>query len=147
MKDSLYTALALTAGIAVPIMAALNASLGVRMGSPFAAAAVLSFVALLACAVAYVISGGAPGGLRWPGANFGYAAGLLFTVYIASITFLAPRIGVANAVFLVLLGQLISSAIIDHFALFGAPQVPVTARRIVGILVMVVGIVLARKPL
>ncbi|MEM8648276.1 MAG: DMT family transporter, partial [Pseudomonadota bacterium] len=83
---------------------------------------------------------------RWPAPTILYAAGILFAVYILSITFLAPRIGVGNAVFLVLLGQLISSAIIDHFGLFGAPQVPITVKRMIGIAVMAVGVMLARRP-
>ena len=36
-----------------------------------------------------------------------------------AITFAAPRIGLANAVFFVLLGQLLMAAAIDHFALLG----------------------------
>ncbi|MEO1104292.1 MAG: DMT family transporter [Pseudomonadota bacterium] len=147
MKDAVYTALGLLAGIAVPIMATLNASLGVRMGSPFAAAAVLCLLAFMACVAAYYITGGAPGGLRWPAPNLGYTAGLLFTVYIASITFLAPRIGVGNAIVLVLFGQIVSSAVIDHFGLFGAPRIEITPRRVLGFALMAVGIYLARRPL
>ncbi|MEM0907278.1 MAG: DMT family transporter [Pseudomonadota bacterium] len=146
MKPYLYIALGLVAGIVVPIMAALNANLGGRMGSPFQAAAVLSAVAFLACLTAYLLSGALSGGIKWPGATAGYTAGFFFAVYIASITWLAPRIGVGNAVFLVLLGQLVSSATIDHFGLFGAPKVEITARRILGIAVMAVGVMLARRP-
>lgn len=146
MKDTALTALALAAGIAVPVMAALNAQLGGKMGSPFAAAAVLSAVALLTLVALTFVSGATLATLRWPAPTIGYGAGLLFTVYIASITWLAPRIGLGNAVFLVLLGQLVTSAAIDHFALFGAPRVEITPRRLLGLAVMAVGIMLARRP-
>lgn len=145
MKDIALTALALAAGIAVPVMAALNAQLGGKMGSPFAAAAVLSAVALLTLVA--LTFGATLATLRWPAPTVGYGAGLLFTVYIASITWLAPRIGLGNAVFLVLLGQLVTSAAIDHFALFGAPRVEITPRRLLGLAVMAVGIMLARRPI
>lgn len=142
-----YASLALLAGIAVPIMAAMNAGLGVRLGSPAAAAAVLCVVALLACVSVMWMSGTLSAGITWPAPTIGYAAGLLFAVYILAITFLAPRIGVGNAVFVVLMGQLISSAVIDHFGLFGAPKVPITIKRSVGLVVMAIGVLLARRPI
>lgn len=147
MREFGYLALALVAGVAVPVMATLNAQLGGRMGNPFAAAAVLSAVALCACLVAALLSGATPSTVRWPGPNVGYAAGLLFVVYIASITYLAPRMGLGNAIFMVLLGQLVISAIIDHYGLFGAPVVEVSPRRILGLLVMAAGVMLARRPI
>lgn len=146
MKDLSFTALALVAGVAVPIMAALNAQLGGKMGSPFAAAAVLCAVALVTLVALTLASGATLATLRWPAPTLGYGAGLLFTVYIASITWLAPRIGVGNAVFLVLLGQLVTSALIDHFALFGAHKVEISPRRLLGLAIMAVGIILARRP-
>ena len=40
--------------------------------------------------------------------------------YILSITTIAPKFGIGNAVFFVLIGQLASAAVIDHFAFFAA---------------------------
>ena len=57
----------------------------------------------------------------------------------------APRIGVANAVFFVLLGQLVSAALMDQFGLFGALKSPLTTLRIIGIVFMVIGTYLARR--
>jgi hypothetical protein len=48
-----------------------------------------------------------------------FFAGVLIAFYVLSITFIAPKFGIGNAVFFVLLGQLVSAAAIDHFALFG----------------------------
>ena len=66
--------------------------------------------------------------------------------YVLSITWAAPRIGIGNAVFFVLLGQLIAAALIDHFGLWGAMVATLTPRRLVGIAVMAQGVYLARKP-
>ncbi|GAB5376708.1 MAG: hypothetical protein AcusKO_31700 [Acuticoccus sp.] len=141
------TALALAAGVAVPLMATLNAQLGGKMGNPFAAAAVLSAVALITCIAAALATGATPARITWPAPYVGYAAGLLFVLYIASITWLAPRMGLGNAIFLVLLGQLFISAAIDHYGLFGAPKVEVSPRRLLGLIVMTAGVVLARRPI
>ena len=63
-----------------------------------------------------------------------------------SVTLSAPRIGVGNAIFFVLLGQLIAAATIDHFGLFGALKTELTVRRALGLVVMAVGVYLAKKP-
>lgn len=130
----------LAAGIGIPILAALNAALGVRLGAPVAAAAILFAVAFAATAVALLLTGpqALRGALAAPPHLF--LAGLLVAFYVLSITVIAPKIGVGNAVFFVLLGQLVSAAAIDHFGLFGATQSPLSALRAGGIAVMALGV-------
>jgi transporter family-2 protein len=65
--------------------------------------------------------------------------------YVLSITWIAPTFGVGNAVFFVLLGQLISAAAIDHFGLMGARPAPMSAARAGGILLMAAGVLLTQK--
>ena len=138
---SLYALTMLLAGIGIPVLAALNAALGVRLGSPVAAAAVLFVVALSATLAVLVLSG-------QPRALSGIAtaprhlllAGCLVAFYILGITFVAPRFGLGNAVFFVLLGQLISAAVIDHFGLFGAQISPLSLTRALGIGLMGLGV-------
>lgn len=62
-----------------------------------------------------------------------------------SITYVAPHFGIGNAVFFVLLGQLISAAIIDQFGLFGARPSPLTMTRATGIAVMALGVWITQK--
>jgi len=50
---------------------------------------------------------------------------------------------VGNAVSFVLLGQVVSMAVIDHFRLLGAPYNPVNLIRFVGLVLMVIGVFLA----
>lgn len=141
----LYAMTMLLAGIGIPILAALNAQLGVRLGSPVAAAVILFSVALLASAAVLLITGPAPilGAPEAPRHLF--LGGLLVAFYVLSITFIAPRFGVGNAVFFVLLGQLISAALIDHFGLFGARLSPISPTRAAGIAVMAAGVFLTQR--
>jgi transporter family-2 protein len=71
---------------------------------------------------------------------------VLVVFYILAVTWAAPRIGVGNAIFFVLLGQLIAAAAIDHFGLFGALKTTLTLKRAIGLLVMALGVYLAKKP-
>ena len=142
----IYGAVMFAAGVGIPILAALNAQLGARIGSPFAAAAVLFLVAL-AAAVAVMgatRSGGALVQVPMQPRHL-FLAGVLVCFYVTSITFVAPRFGVGNAIFFVLLGQMVSAALIDQFGLFGAMLREMTWQRAAGIGAMVVGLVLIQR--
>lgn len=135
-----YALTMLAAGIGIPILAALNAALGVRIGSPVAAATILFCVALIATVAVLTVTG--PSAL-WRAVDAPrhlFLAGLLVAFYVLSITFIAPKFGVGNAVFFVLLGQLISAAAIDHFGLFTAQVSPLSMTRALGIGVMALGV-------
>lgn len=140
-----YALIMLVAGIGIPVLAALNAALGTRIGSPAAAATVLFSIAFLTCAVVMFITG--PQALLKAAAAPRHLllAGVLIAFYVLSITFVAPTFGVGNAVFFVLLGQLISTAAIDHFGLFGARVTPMDASRAVGIALMAAGVFVTQR--
>ncbi|MEO0746705.1 MAG: DMT family transporter, partial [Pseudomonadota bacterium] len=53
--------------------------------------------------------------------------------------------GIGNAVFFVLLGQLISAAAIDHFGLFGAQATALGPARLGGIALMAAGVWLTQQ--
>ena len=134
----------LATGVGIPIMAALNSGLGTRLGSPWLAAFILLLTGAVVSGVALVVIG-LPTSLTLAAPPRFFLGGFLVAFYVLSVTAIAPRIGVGNAIFFVLLGQILAAATIDRFGLFGAPEAPVTARRWVGIGLMVVGVFLARR--
>lgn len=141
-----YALIMLLAGIGIPILAALNAALGTRLGSPVAAGAILFVIALL-CTLVILFGFDRPATLtKAAGApKYLFLAGVLTAFYVLSITFVAPRFGVGNAVFFVLLGQLISAAVIDHFGLFGAQISPLSLTRAAGIGLMAAGVFVTQQ--
>ena len=133
-------------GIGIPVMAALNAGLGKGLASPTAATAVLYLVGL-AMALAALAWTGQPDWSRAASIPLPNWFGAFFVVaYILAVTWFAPRIGVGNAVFFVLIGQLLSAAAIDHFGLLGAARMPISPQRALGLVVMAAGVWLAKKP-
>ena len=140
-----YAIVMLVAGIGIPVLAALNSALGTRLGSPVAAAAILFCVALLSTLLVLM--------LNQPRAVLGVVsapkhlllAGCLVAFYVLTITWAAPKFGVGNAVFFVLLGQLISAAAIDHFGLFGAQISPLSLTRAAGIALMAAGVFVTQQ--
>jgi transporter family-2 protein len=140
-----YAIIMLLAGIGIPILAALNSALGSRIGSPAAAATVLFVVAFVASLIVALLNN--PQGFsKMPTApKHLFLAGLFVAFYVLSITFIAPHFGVGNAVFYVLLGQLLSAAAIDHFGLFGAQVSSLGAARMGGIALMSAGVWLTQQ--
>lgn len=142
-----YALIMLAAGIGVPVLAALNAQLGARIGSPAAAGAVMFLIAAIAAVLvaaafgqtsAFALIAAQPKHL--------FLAGLLIAFYLLSISWVAPRFGVGNAVMFVLLGQIIAISVIDHFGLFGARLRPLDLTRMGGIVLLAIGVVLAQRP-
>lgn len=141
-----FAAIMLLTGVGIPILAALNGGLGARLDSPMAASMILFGLAFL-IATAGAAMTGSIGQIRFTSDipfQF-YLGGLFVAFYVIAVTFIAPRFGVGNAIFFVLVGQLVSAATIDHFGLFGAMQFPVDGKRIAGIALMIAGVYLARR--
>ncbi|MFY9210019.1 MAG: DMT family transporter [Aestuariivita sp.] len=135
-----YAVIMLIAGMGIPMLAALNAALGQHIGSPTAAAAILFTVALCVATLAVVITGPAPVLKAATAPKHLFLGGVLVAFYVLSVTFIAPHFGVGNAVFFVLIGQLISAATIDHFGLFSAQISPLSITRAAGISLMALGV-------
>ena len=125
-----HAALMFAAGVGIPLLAALNANLGQRIGTPVAAGVVLFAVAFASALVVLLTAGGAGALAKVPGQPpVLFLAGCLVAFYVLSITFVAPRFGLANAILFVLLGQLVSAAVIDATGLMGLAARPVSAVR------------------
>jgi bacterial/archaeal transporter family-2 protein len=141
-----HAALMFAAGMGVPLLAALNAALGQRIGSPIAAGAIM-FAVAFAAAVAILLATGQGAALARASGQppVLFLAGGLMVFYLLSITFVAPRFGLGNAILFVLLGQIVSSAIIDATGLMGLAARPVSALRLSGLAVMALGIVLSQR--
>lgn len=137
---ALYAGVMLLAGLGIPILAALNAALGRHLGSPVAAASILFCIALTSTLVVLMIAGPSPITKVVSAPKHLLLGGVLVAFYILSITFIAPKFGVGNAVFFVLIGQMISAAAIDHFGLFGANVSPLSLIRATGIALMAAGV-------
>jgi bacterial/archaeal transporter family-2 protein len=143
-SNLLLSLLMFATGLTIPVMAAWNSRLGAELDSPWAAAFILFVLGAVICGIA-MLALGLPTHGWFVATPLYYAGGVVVSFYILSITWTAPRIGVANAVFFVLVGQIIAAALIDQFGLFGALKSALTPQRIIGIVLMLIGTYLARR--
>ncbi len=136
-----YALLMGIAGMGIPIMAALNSNLGARLHSPALATSILFIVGTIVSLAYLFFSGGMPKApIKEPVPILFYLGGLFVIFYILTMTWVAPKFGVGNAISMVLLGQLISMAIIDHFGLLGALKQALSIQRLAGIALMMLGV-------
>jgi bacterial/archaeal transporter family-2 protein len=141
-----HAALMFAAGMGIPLLAGLNAALGQRMGSPIAAGAVLFAVALASALAVLLVTGQGAALAKAPGQPpVLFLAGCLMVFYLLSITYVAPRLGLGNAIVFVLLGQIVSSTVIDATGMMGLAAGEVSGTRLLGLAVMTLGIVLCQR--
>jgi transporter family-2 protein len=68
-----------------------------------------------------------------------WLGGILSAFIVLSITFAAPKIGVAAAIGLVITGNLVVAAAIDRFGWFGVDRIALEWTRVMGILLLAGG--------
>jgi transporter family-2 protein len=139
--------LALVAGLAGSIQVAVMGRFGERIGSYEAIAANLLFSTLIATTILLL--------LRQSLAGFGDAlhspwwywvgGGGMGVVVVFTITVVTPQIGATATIGLLIAGQLAMGVLIDRYGWFGVEQVPLNWPRIVGVLLLAVGALLALR--
>jgi transporter family-2 protein len=139
-----YAAFMLVVGLGIPVFAALNGNLGARLQNPVLAAIIALSLGIAACLGVLLLLGKTPNLVVKSSIPFYYYLGGLFVVfYVLGMTWIVPKFGVGNAVTFVLLGQIISMAIIDHYSLLGAAYHPISVQRFVGIALMAIGVLMS----
>ncbi|MCB9060822.1 MAG: DMT family transporter [Halobacteriovoraceae bacterium] len=68
--------------------------------------------------------------------------GLLGAIFVTSVIFFAPRIGITTFLSIALAGQFIAGSLFDHKGWFGFSQYQFNWQRFVGILIIFVGVFL-----
>ena len=133
------------AGLAGAAQASVSGALGKRVGSVQAAAfgAIVAAVLLVGLAV---LTGRGPGIAdvfrqpAWLLISGVFGAGIVLTLAYAP-----PRIGTFAAVALMIAGQLLAGALIDGFGWLGTERIPLTAYRVMGLILLTAGAALTLK--
>ncbi|MDX6438848.1 MAG: bacterial/archaeal transporter family-2 protein [Gaiellaceae bacterium] len=139
--------LALVAGLAGSIQVAVMGRFGERIGSFEALAANLLFSTLVAIVILVVLRQSLAGfgdALRSPW-WYWIGGGGMGVVVVLTITVVTPRLGAAATIGLLIAGQLAMGVVIDRYGLFGVEQVALSRPRVLGVLLLAVGAVLALR--
>ena len=116
--------LAVAIGALLPLEALMNARLGQGTRGPLFAAFVTCLGGAAALGLMLAIARPASAtASAWSAVPFWlWCGGLLGATYLASATMLVPRLGAASLICLVVLGQMLSSLLLDHYGVLNAPR-------------------------
>jgi bacterial/archaeal transporter family-2 protein len=134
----------LAGGIAVGLQSPLASLLTQRLGLFESVFIVHVGGALIASVPLLIYSGGKLSQWRsvpW----YALGAGVFGLVVIAAISYMIPRVGVAAAITTIVAGQLLVSAVLDHFGLLGAVIRSMDLTRAFGLAVILAGVWLTVK--
>jgi transporter family-2 protein len=135
--------LAILAGIAATVQASLNSGLARSTG--LAPALIVNTVVVLAGTICFWwLTDGRPV-FHAPGVHWVYyLGGLGGFIVIGSLAFGFPRLGAGWTIALMVFGQTIAALTIDHFGCFGMAPIEISLKRVLGLLIVVVGVAVFR---
>lgn len=145
MHNYTLTGLALLGGILLAVQGGFNSQLSTALKSPIQASFVSFLVSTFLAALTILVSSrkipstdlihSIPTHLWFSGALFSFIGICLYYYTI-------PKLGISTMISLGLTGQLIISIVAGHLGWFGLPLEPVTIKRILGAIAMIIGIIL-----
>lgn len=138
---------AVVVGALPPTQAGINAQLAKSLGHPLLAASV-SFTIGSLVLLLYTFVFHTP----WPVLSrtmqipwYLWIGGLLGAIYLTAMIILAPLLGAATMVGLVVAGQMLASITLDHFGLVGFPVHPLSFWRAIGAIFLISGVALIQR--
>lgn len=142
MDRSVAIGITAAAGGLIALQAPINATLGKSTGS--LAAALISFgVGTIALAAIVLISGQGGGiGNVTDVAPVYLLGGLLGAVYVTCALIAVKSVGAGGVAAGTVTGQLLASLVVDRYGAFGLEQTPLSASRVAGVGLLLLGTVL-----
>ncbi len=145
MKVHLYV-LTMLLGVVLAVHLAMNGKVGSVLNNPRVGNALFWCIGALA-AVGIGLTGWREGALA-PLKQVHpllMTAGILGACLVFAIAWLIPQVGAGTVMITLLAGQVLGGLLMSHFGWLGSPVQPITIIKIVGVVVMIGGVVLATR--
>lgn len=143
--NALLLLFAFLIGCVIPLQAIVNNSLRMTLGSGAVFAAMMNFIV----GTVILIAVSALSGEKWGSilklssvAPWQLAGGLLGAMFVFGTTLLAPRIGVATMLSLVVAGQVLASLVFDRAGVLGMTVRELSTPRVIGAALVIAGVLL-----
>src|SRR5581483_4625535 len=134
----------LAGGVAVGLQSPLASMISQRLGTLESVFIVHIGGAIVALIPLLMYGGGKLGQWRnvpW----YALGAGVFGLIVIGAISYMIPRVGVAASITTIVAGQLLVGTLLDHFGLLGAAERLLDPTRVIGLIVVLVGVWLTVK--
>jgi bacterial/archaeal transporter family-2 protein len=133
------------AGASIALQSITNAALSRRTGN-FGSILIVTLVgiAFITLLILLFPSEAKFNDLPRPNEWYLYLGGFFGILIVLAPIVLVPRIGTTATLSAIVVGQLVTALVIDHFALFGMPRIEITIARVIGLVLLLVGAFLLR---
>ncbi len=142
-----YILLAFVAGFCLPTQAGINTQLNLWSRSAILTATISFAVGTILLALYSLIlrvpwpTGDAVARSPW----WVWSGGFFGAFLVASLIILAPRLGAASMMSLIIAGQMFASLFLDHFGWLGYQVHPISGLKILGAVLLMGGVLLIRN--
>lgn len=141
MSNVLLLLAMFVAGAAATIQPPINARLAEKIGYIHAATVSFFIGTLVLLVLALATGQGSFRGLAQ--ASWWQLSGGLFGAFFVTMTIVAvPRLGTGTVVAALIVSQLITGLLFDHFGVFGMRQIPFDLSRFAGVVLLLIGVAL-----
>lgn len=140
--------LTLLIGAMIPVQAVLNTRLGRQIGGPLMGSLMSFTVGIICLFVLNLATNFSAITQLKPTATgpwYLWLGGVLGAIFVGYITWVNQQQGVALTFALVVSGQIFVSLIIDQYGLFGSIVQPITLEKIIGAVLIIVGLILIKN--
>lgn len=143
----IFPVAAFVAGAMTAYQPLINAKLNQHLDSPIWASFVSFAVGTAALlALALIMSGGKfmsveTQGLKW----WMWTGGLLGAVFVTVALYVVPYMGVAVMIAVMIAGQLVMAAVLDHFGILSETANPITWQKATGLALLCAGAIITLK--
>lgn len=140
MDKFLILLLLLLAGLGVSVQGTMNGGLGKAIGTT--QAALFSFL-VGTCTLAILLLFVGKGNFSAIGSvpRWQLLGGFLGAFYVTVLAFSVPKIGIGLATITVVVSQILTSMVIDHFGWFHSVQVTMNTQRMLGAVLLILGLI------
>lgn len=145
--DVLYVVLAMLAGMVTAYQPGVNAKFAAHAGASAWGGFINFAVGLVAMTIVVLIfrPGLPEAGKLAAGPWWMWLGGLCGAFFVTLALILVPKMGSASYLTAMVAGQLVASLVIDQFGHMGLEMRAITPGRVVGVLLVIVGVMLVRK--
>jgi len=144
-----YQFFAVLAGMLMAMQTAINGYLGTVLQSPVHAAFISFSIGVLCLILVNLVTRARLANLKLalqqgPRYWWIWFGGVIGALYVLCSSWLVPLIGTGQVVVLALFGQLVFSALVEHFGLFGSQVTRLSRAKIIGLISMFIGVLIVK---
>lgn len=139
IKSFLPIIMAALSGMAMTFQGTFNSALGKKIGV-IETSMIVHVVGLVVSIIGVVIWGTFPkiSTLR-DVPYYSLLGGLLGVLIVAGVAYTISKTGAAFGISIILIAQLLSAVVLDHFGIFTLERIPINITRVIGTILMLVG--------